>query len=80
MSRPVGREMLFDLHLDPVERENLAGDSAYAAVYNDLSARLSDYMERTDDPLNAVNHRVPAPSGAKINKLGCIHPIDADFE
>ena len=80
ISRPVGRDMLFDLHLDPVERENLVNDGAYTAVYNDLSARLSDYMERTDDPLNAVNHRVPAPSGAKINKLGCIHPIDADFE
>lgn len=80
MSRPKEREMLFDLYLDPLERENMANDSAYTDVYNDLSARLSAYMEQTDDPLSAVNHRVPAPNGAKVNKLGCIHPIDGDFE
>ena len=80
MSRPVAREMLFDLYLDPLERENLVNDSAYISVYNDLSERLSVCMERTNDPLITVNHRVPAPSGSKVNKLTCLHPVDYDFE
>ena len=80
MSRPVEREMLFDLYLDPLERENLINDSAYLGVYNNLSARLADFMERTNDPLIKTNHRVPAPSGAKVNKLECLQPVDYDFE
>ena len=80
LSRTVPREMLFDLYLDPLERENLAADSAYAAIYDDLSARLSEYMEKTNDPLATANHRVPAPKGAKVNKLTCLQPIDGDFE
>lgn len=80
MSRPIAREMLFDLYLDPLERENMVNDNAYSAVYNDLSARLDNCMERTNDPLTAVNHRVPAPNGAKVNKLTCLNPVDYDFE
>jgi arylsulfatase A-like enzyme len=80
MSRPIAREMLFDLYLDPLERENMINDSTYISVYSDLSARLSDCMERTNDPLVPVNHRVPAPNGAKVNKLTCLQPVDYDFE
>jgi arylsulfatase A-like enzyme len=81
-SRPMAGEMLFDLHLDPLERENVAGESGYSSVYNDLSARLCGWMERTGDPLAAANRRVPAPIGAKVNKLGCFDPTDGedDFE
>jgi len=80
LSRPIAKEMLFDLYLDPLERENLVNDSAYLSVYNGLSARLSECMEKTDDPLLTVSHRVPAPDGSKVNKLSCIHPVDSDFE
>jgi arylsulfatase A-like enzyme len=80
MSRPIAREMLFDLYLDPLERENVANDSAYRDVYNDLSARLSDCMERTNDPLIHVNHRVPKPDGARANKLTCLQPGEEDLE
>lgn len=69
MHRPVAREMLFDLYLDPMERENLVGDSAYLEIYNDLSGRLSRWMEDTNDPLIGVLHRVPAPEGAMVIKL-----------
>ena len=78
--RPKAREMLFDLYLDPQERENLADDSAYTEVFCDLSARLSAWMERTNDPLVNVTHRVPAPQGAKVNRLDCPEPVDYDFE
>lgn len=69
MRRPVTREMLFDLYLDPIERENLVGDSAYLEVYNGLSSRLSKWMEDTNDPLVDVLHRVPAPEGAMVIRL-----------
>ena len=80
MSRPIAREMLFDLYLDPLERENLVNDGAYTDIYSDLSARLADCMERTKDPLTAVNHRVPKPDGAVANKLTCLQPGNDDWE
>ena len=80
MSRPVAREMLFDLYLDPLERENLVNDAAYLEIYNDLSSRLSDCMIRTDDPLLDVLHRVPKPTGAIVNKLDCLQPGEEDLE
>jgi len=80
MGRPLRREMLFDLYLDPMERENLADDSAYLAVYNDLSKRLLDWMDRTGDPLLRAPYRVPLPDGAIANKLTCLHPEYDDYE
>ena len=80
MNRPLSREMLFDLYLDPMERENLAGDPAYLSIYNDLSKRLLDWMERTDDPLLRVSYRVPLPEGAIANKLCCVHLECEDYE
>ena len=80
LGRPLQREMLFDLYLDPMERENLIGDPAYLTVYNDLSKRLLDWMESTDDPLLRVTYRVPLPEGAIANKLTCLHPEYDDFE
>ena len=43
--------MLFDLYHDPLERVNLVDDPRYEAVYKDLSQRLRDWMEQTEDPL-----------------------------
>ncbi|MDD3242101.1 MAG: sulfatase [Eubacteriales bacterium] len=74
------QDMLFDLWMDPVERVNLAQDARYGEVYNDLSRRLYAWMERTDDPLLHVRHRVPAPLGAKVNPLSCVEPNETDFE
>ena len=78
--RPRPREMMFDLYLDPMERENLAQDAQYRAVYGELSAKLDAWMTDTNDPLLQVNHRVPAPPGAKINRLESAEPGDKDFE
>ena len=44
-------ELLYDLLLDPQERNNLAELPEYDPVLNDLRARLQDWMIRTDDPL-----------------------------
>jgi arylsulfatase A-like enzyme len=78
--RPVPREQLFDLWLDPVERENLIEDSAYQEVYRDLSLRLWNWMEKTNDPLLKYTYRVPAPEGAVVNTLECVQPEYNEFE
>ena len=80
LDRVHAREMLFDLYLDPMERENLVLDARYHEVYDDLSRRLYRWMERTDDPLLRTGPRVPAPRGAAINKLTCLHAEYEDFE
>jgi arylsulfatase A-like enzyme len=67
------KEMLFDLFLDPVERENLMEDPAYRTIAAELSASLQRWMERTDDPLLAGGQVLP-PKGAKVNKLTDLNP------
>ncbi|MFW6309015.1 MAG: sulfatase [bacterium] len=74
------KEMLFDLHLDPVERENLIDDPRYSEIYNDLSRRLGDWMEETDDPLLDHAYRVPLCEGAFANKRTTVSPRADDFE
>ncbi|MDS0474608.1 sulfatase [Natrinema sp. 1APR25-10V2] len=44
-------EELYDLKLDPYERENVADDEAYAQVRTKLLSKLSTWMHETDDPL-----------------------------
>lgn len=74
------REYLFDLWLDPMERENLSASEKYADVYNDLSERLEKWMKQTNDPLLKYGSRVPRPEGARVNKLTCLNPRIEDFE
>ena len=79
-SHPVDREMLFDLYLDPLERENLISDPAYGEIRDDLRKRLDQWMADTDDPLLRYGHRVPKPVGAQVNPLDCVSPRLKDFE
>ncbi len=74
------REYLFDLYLDPLERENLVGNADYGDVYDDLSIRLDDWMEKTHDPLFVHCYRVPKPVNALVNKRTCKSPRIDDFE
>jgi N-sulfoglucosamine sulfohydrolase len=71
-------EMLFDLHIDPVERVNLINDKRYEDVCNELSNSLVSWMEETKDPL--LNGRVEKPKGARVNKRSTLSPEDNDFE
>jgi arylsulfatase A-like enzyme len=59
-------EQLIDLLIDPTERMSFAREPAYRHVYEDLSARLDDWMERTDDPLRVG--MVPRPPGSRVNR------------
>ncbi|MCL2665919.1 MAG: sulfatase [Defluviitaleaceae bacterium] len=74
------REQLYDLYTDPVERINLIGSAAHKEIYNSLSARLHEWMERTNDPLLTYRHRVPKPVGAVANKKTTLHPDNEDLE
>jgi arylsulfatase A-like enzyme len=47
--RPLGREALYDLYLDPMETCNRIDDPALAEVATDLRQRIHDWMERTGD-------------------------------
>jgi arylsulfatase A-like enzyme len=70
--QPQPAERLFDLLYDPNEVNNLAGDRNYQGVLDDLRGRLTDWMERTDDPL--LGGSVPPPSGAMVNRPDDTHP------
>jgi arylsulfatase A-like enzyme len=73
-----GRFALYDLIFDPGETDNLAAESEYKGLQDELSRRLHDWMERTNDPL--LKGPVPKPDGAVINKKSSIHPSDNTYE
>lgn len=70
------KEMLFDLYIDPVERENLVGEAKYEDVYKELSTRLEKWMKETGDPL--LDGSILPPPGAQINKKEAVDP-NKDF-
>ena len=72
--RPVAREQLYDLVLDPGEGSNLAGDPACQEELLDLRARLEAWMRVTDDPL--IEGPVPPPPGALVNEQWQLSPDD----
>jgi len=43
--------MLFDLFLDPIERNNLAEDKRYKEIKQELACKLEEWMKETGDPL-----------------------------
>jgi len=70
--RDVSREQLFDLYLDPLEENNLAGSAGSADVLVDMRSRLDGWMEETDDPIRLGP--IPPPPGAEINDPDQISP------
>ena len=74
------RELLLDLYLDPLERINVVNDPRYREVYCDLSKKLADWMQETNDPLINIDHRLPKPEKARVNKLTCLHAEYPDYE
>ncbi len=57
--------MLFDLYLDPLERINVAEESDYQNILKDLSNKLYNWMEETNDPL--CKGKIIPPEGALVN-------------
>jgi N-sulfoglucosamine sulfohydrolase len=63
--RKIAFEKLYDLAFDPNEANNLAEDPDYADVRDELSGRLHDWMQQTEDPL--LDGDPTPPAGAEIN-------------
>lgn len=68
---------LFDLYLDPLERINVAGEAEYENVLQDLSSRLFNWMEKTNDPL--CDGKIIPPDGALINFPNSLSPSEKVF-
>src|SRR6056297_22708 len=64
-SETAAGEELFDLALDPLEKQNSADDSAYRSVREELGAHLNRWMERTGDTL--LKGPVKPPAGAALD-------------
>jgi hypothetical protein len=71
----VDREQLYDLVLDPAEGRNLANDPAHERILSELSDRLTDWMQETDDPL--LQGDVDPPAGAEFNLPTQVSPDEA---
>ncbi|MES2464744.1 MAG: sulfatase [Armatimonadota bacterium] len=63
--REPAEEQLYDLMFDPLERHNLAGQTAQDTVLNDMRERLRSWMEETQDPL--LKGPVLLPPGTAVN-------------
>jgi arylsulfatase A-like enzyme len=72
------RTELYDLHLDPAERHNLAGRSDYAVIQEQLHNRLATFLKETNDPI--LKGPVAKPKGAIVNQKTGIHPEDENYE
>lgn len=63
-TRPRPPELLFDLRSDPLERDNLASDSAAQGILSELRDAVSGWMEATNDPL--LKGPIPAPPDGRV--------------
>jgi len=63
---------LYDLLVDPHERNNLARNPACVNVLKDLQSRLENWMRETSDPL--LDGPIPLPEGAFINEREAYEP------
>lgn len=77
-SRAIDRVQLFDLYLDPQERENLAGKDEFKDIESELKDKLLAWMKQTEDPL-LDNWQMPYSKDAIINKRTCISPREKDY-
>ena len=69
---PLASEQLYDLILDPNEKNNLIGHPSYKGVTEQMRNRLKNYMETTHDPL--TKGFIAAPAGAKVNRQESVSP------
>lgn len=74
--REIPSEQLFDLLLDPMERENLAASPDHETVKTELAQVLHKWQVETEDPL--LNGPLPLPPDAITVPLGKYSPHDLD--
>jgi N-sulfoglucosamine sulfohydrolase len=73
-----GEYMLFDMNVDPMERNNLIDNPEYRKIFESLESKLKLWMISTDDPLLAGP--VPLPAGAFANQRSCRSPDEQLFD
>ncbi len=71
-------EELYDLVLDPGEKQNRILDPSLATIRDSLSKRLHQWMSETQDPL-LNDQKVPLPAGARINHPETTSPGENRF-
>ncbi len=67
-------EQLYDLILDPMEGNNLAGEARTKEVLDEMRAILQRWMSDTDDPL--LNGPLIIPAGATVDDVCAVDPGD----
>jgi N-sulfoglucosamine sulfohydrolase len=65
---------LYDLQLDPLERNNLASEAAFREVERELEEHLWQWMEDTDDPL--LHGPVASPAYRRVLKRRTLPDTD----
>lgn len=70
--RPVAREQLYDLVLDPAEGNNLAAEEECREPLEEMRGRLARWMRETEDPL--LEGPVAPPPGAQVNEQWQVSP------
>ncbi len=71
-------EELYDLYLDPGERNNLVGTEGYEEILEYMKSLLERHQRETDDFMGI--RPVPRPEGLVLNKLSCINPESKNEE
>lgn len=61
--KKLAKEELYDLMLDPQERENLAEEMEHPAVKEEMEKILTDWQKKTKDPL-LTEQKIELPEGA----------------
>lgn len=69
---------LYDLAVDPDERNNLVGRPDYAEVETELNSLLMNNMRNTSDPL--LDGKVPRPKGSIVNLQDALDPDKIHIE
>lgn len=68
------KDLLFDLFLDPLERENLMENEDYAEIRQMMQDKLENWMAETDDPLLNAGNRAAAPPGTTSQRQTATPP------
>lgn len=71
-------EALYDLLLDPMEKNNLIGLEPFNNVYHELKTKLQDWMLNKRDPL--IFGYLNPPRGTKVNPVYHISPMELPLE
>lgn len=72
------KEALYDLVYDPGERRNLAEDPEHKTIKKELSQKLREHMQKTEDPI--LRGEIPIHPEWKVNKKECLQASSTRIE